>query len=187
MGSAADPAGARPLARATLRSNVTTAGRGACAGAIASVATGLVFLAARRTGTVMKVAPEEITETALDSAGVDASEPTDNAIATVSHLAFGAAAGAGYALIQQHLRLRPAAGGLGFAGLLLVASYEGWVPAVGALPPLHEQTRGQRWTLVAGHVVYGIVLGKVTSIRSDNGPSIDHDPQRAVAAARENS
>jgi hypothetical protein len=141
------------------------AARGAGAGAIASVAMGLVFLGARRAGVVSKVAPEELTETALDTAGVDAPESAENAASSLSHIGFGAVNGALYGLLQPHLPVRPVLGGMGFAGLVLAGSYEGWVPAIGALPPLHAQTSGGRWTLIAGHVVYGAVLGLLTPAR----------------------
>jgi hypothetical protein len=141
---------------------LASAGRGAGAGAIASAVMGLVFLGARRAGIVSKVAPEEITETALDATGVDAPEVAENAASTLSHIAFGAVNGALFGLLQRHLPVRPVLGGLGFAGVLLAASYEGWVPAVGALPPLHAQTPAGRWTLIAGHALYGTVLGQLT-------------------------
>lgn len=136
--------------------------RGAAAGATAAGVMGAVFLSARRLGIVSKVAPEHITEAALDAADIDSPEPTDNAAATVSHLAFGAANGALFAVVRPRLPGGPIVGGLGFAGVLLLASYEGWVPAAGILPPLHAQTTGGRWTLIAGHVVYGTVLGRLT-------------------------
>jgi hypothetical protein len=139
------------------------AARGAAAGTLAAGVMGGVFLAARRFGIVAKVAPEHITEAAIDAAGATAPEPVDNAMATVSHLAYGAANGALYALARLHLPGGPLAGGVGFASALMLASYEGWVPAAGILPPLHEQTTGGRWTLVAGHAVYGAVLGRLAA------------------------
>jgi hypothetical protein len=145
---------------------LSTAVRGAAAGAVASGLMGLVFLGAKRAGLVSTVAPERITETALDAVDVDASESAENAGSTTSHIAFGAAGGALYALLSRHVPVGPVVGGVAFAGAVLVASYEGWVPAVGALPPLHDQTRGGRWTLIAGHAVYGAVLGQLASERS---------------------
>jgi xanthosine utilization system XapX-like protein len=149
-----------------MRAQLAIAARGAGAGAIASGVMGLLFLGARRTGVVSKVAPEEITETALDAAGLEVAETVEDAASTMSHIAFGAASGALYGLLQRHLPGRPTLAALGFAGLVLVASYEGWVPAVGALPPLHAQTPAGRWTLIAGHAVYGTVLGQLTPDRT---------------------
>jgi hypothetical protein len=123
------------------------------------------FLAARRLGLVSKLAPEHITEAAMDMVEVEATEPVDNAVATISHLAYGAANGAAFALVRPRLPVGSLVGGLGFAGALLLASYEGWVPAAKILPPLHEQTTGGRWTLIVGHAVYGAALGGL--IRGD--------------------
>jgi hypothetical protein len=142
--------------------------RGAAAGAIASGAMGLLLLGAKRAGIVSKVAPEEITETALDAVGIDAAEDAENAASSMSHIAYGATSGALYGLLHRHLPVGPVLGGLAFAGVLLAASYEGWVPAVGALPPLHAQTRGERWSLIAGHAVYGALLGQLVSEHSTN-------------------
>jgi hypothetical protein len=140
------------------------AARGAGAGTVASAAMGLVFLVARRAGIVRKVPPDAITETALDSIGVDPPETAQHAASGMSHLAFGAAAGAVYGLLHRHLPVGPVVGGLAFAGVVMAASYEGWVPAMGALPPLHAQSRGGRLTLIAGHVVYGSLLGRLASV-----------------------
>jgi hypothetical protein len=38
-------------------------------------------------------------------------------------------------------------------------SYQGWVPALGILPPASRDQPGRQWTMVAAHVVYGVVLG----------------------------
>ena len=153
----------------TMTRQLGIAARGAVAGAVASSAMGLVFLAARRAGIVSKVAPEEITETALHTVGIDAPETAENAASTMSHIAYGAASGALYGLLQPHLPVGPVSGGLAFAGLLMAASYEGWVPAVGALPPLHVQTPGGRWTLIVGHAVYGALLGQLAPVRPAMG------------------
>jgi hypothetical protein len=165
-----------------MRSRLALAARGAAAGALASVAMGLVILGARRAGLVSKVAPEEIAETGLDAAGVVAPESVENAASTVAHIVFGAANGALYGLLQPHLPVRPVLGGIGFAGLVLAASYEGWVPAVGALPPLHAQTSGGRWTLIAGHAVYGAVLGQLTPARSLATPHVPLDDAASAYA-----
>ncbi len=148
---------------------LTSAVRGAGAGATASGAMGLVLLGATRAGIVSKVAPEEITEGALDAVGVNAAEAAANAASTMSHFASGAASGALDALVHGRLPVAPVLGGVAFAGLLMVASYEGWVPAVGALPSLRAQTPGGRWTLIAGHAVSGAVLGQLASSTSRDG------------------
>jgi hypothetical protein len=51
--------------------------------------------------------------------------------------------------------------GLGYAAVLLLVSYEGWVPVARILPPLREHTTGGRWTVIAGHAVYSATLGLI--------------------------
>jgi hypothetical protein len=50
---------------------------------------------------------------------------------------------------------------LGYAAVLLLVSYEGWVPVARILPPLREHTTGGRWTVIAGHAVYSATLGLI--------------------------
>jgi hypothetical protein len=140
-----------------------TALRGASAGIIATAAMSLVMLSSRRLGLVSKVAPEHIAEAGLDAAGMAGNERAENAASTVAHLVYGAANGALFAFMSHRLSGPPAARGLAFAGALLLVSYEGWVPAARILPPLHAQTAGGRWTLIAGHAVYGAVLGRLAT------------------------
>jgi hypothetical protein len=118
----------------------------------------LVMLASRRLGLVRKLAPEHITEHALDAAGVERDEGEENVAASLAHFAFGTANGAVFALVGPHLPgPRPLRGLLFAVGLLLV-SYEGWVPAARILPPLRVQRPAGAWTLAISHVVYGVVL-----------------------------
>jgi hypothetical protein len=138
-----------------------TALRGAAGGLVASGVMGLVMLSSRRLGLVGKLAPEHITEAGLDAAGVASGERAENAASTAAHLAYGATNGALFAFLSHRLPGAPAARGLAFAGALLLVSYEGWVPAARILPPLHAHTTGGRWTLIAGHAVYGTVLGRL--------------------------
>jgi hypothetical protein len=137
--------------------------RGASAGFVATAAMGLVMVSSRRLGLVGKLAPEHIAEAGLDAAGMAGTERAENAASTAAHLAYGAANGAVFALISHRLPGPPAARGLAFAGTLLLISYEGWVPAARILPPLHDQSAGGRWTLIAGHAVYGTVLGRLAA------------------------
>jgi len=41
-----------------------------------------------------------------------------------------------------------------------LAGYGLWVPAIGAVPPLHRDRPGRQVALIAGHVVYGAVLAE---------------------------
>jgi uncharacterized membrane protein YagU involved in acid resistance len=145
---------------------ISRALRGAGGGLVATSAMGLVMLAARRLGIVDQLAPEHIVEAGLDAAGADRDERSkqaENAASTVAHLAYGMGNGAVFALVAPRLPGPQVARGLAFAAALLLVSYEGWVPAARILPPLRAQTPGGRWTLIAGHLVYGTTLALTTS------------------------
>ena len=77
-----------------------------------------------------------------------------------AHLGYGASCGAVFALLT---RRRPTADlqlGVGYGLVLWLAGYGLWVPAIGALPPLHRDRPDRQLALVAGHVVYGAVLSE---------------------------
>jgi len=139
--------------------------RGAVAGAAATAAMSAVMLACQRLGLVGKQPPEHITEQALDAADVDRDEPSENAATVAAHFAYGIGNGAAFALVARRLPGSAVTRGLIFASGLLLVSYEGWVPAARILPPLRSQAPGTAWTLVAGHVTYGAVLGAVAGSR----------------------
>lgn len=132
--------------------------RGAAGGVLATAAMSLVMLASRRLGLVGKLAPEHITEEALDAAGAERDQGEEDVATSLAHLAYGTANGAVFGLVGPHLPGPRAVRGLLFAGGLLLVSYEGWVPAARILPPLHAQRPGGAWTLITGHAVYGVVL-----------------------------
>lgn len=52
-----------------------------------------------------------------------------------------------------------AATGAAFGLAVWAAGYEGWVPAMGVLPPAHRDKRSRALTMLAAHLVYGAVLG----------------------------
>lgn len=133
--------------------------RGGAAGTVATAAMSVVMLAARRAGVVSKLAPGHVTEAGLEAAEVDPDERTENVASTAVHLAFGAGTGVVFALVAPHVDGPPVAKGLVYGAAVLFVSYEGWVPATRILPPLHAQTPGGRWTLIASHAVFGATLG----------------------------
>jgi hypothetical protein len=144
--------------------------RGVAGGLVATTAMSVVMLAARRLGIVGKLAPEHITEHALDAAGVDRGEGAENAASAVAHFAYGAGNGVVFALVSPRVPGVPGAWppvvkGVVFAGALLLVSYQGWIPAARILPPLQAQTTGGRWTLIASHLVYGAALAGVVERR----------------------
>ena len=129
--------------------------RGAAAGTLATGAMSAVML-----GLGQKMGeqpPDAIVQRAALAAGKRPSEPTADLLATLAHVAFGAGVGAAYALLPR--RLPPVARGVATALAVYVVSYEGWVPALGILPPATQDRPQRQRVMLLAHVVYGAVLG----------------------------
>lgn len=131
--------------------------RGAAAGAAATVVMSGLMLAAGRLGLMGVQPPEAIARRAGQLVGAEPQGRTADALGSALHVAFGAVAGAAYALLPPPER--PVARGV-LVGLGIYAgSYAGWVPAVGALPPADEDRSDRQAVMAAVHVVFGGVLG----------------------------
>ena len=134
--------------------------RGALAGTVATVPMSAVMLAAGKLGLMGAQPPEVITRSAVDVVSEDPQplpEPAANAVSSVMHLGFGAVAGAAYALL-------PRVGAPVFRGSVVglaiwASAYQGWVPALGIMPPAMRDEPGRPLTMAGAHVVFGSVLG----------------------------
>lgn len=128
--------------------------RGAAAGLVATGAMSAVMLAARRAGLLGRQPPEAIVRRTGRLLGAEPRAPLAGVLGAAAHVAFGAGTGAAYALLPRR--------GPGTAVALALAvwavSYEGWVPALGALPPAHRDRPDRPLVMVAAHVVHGLVL-----------------------------
>ena len=148
---------------------VKAAARGAVRGTIATVPMSAVMLAGQRLGWMKEQPPEVLVDVALERADLqrETSDEAADAVAVATHFAFGATAGASFALLHRVVPI-PAAvpAGIVFALGIWWASYRGWIPAMNILPA--EQRPGRRGTLVmvAAHAVYGATLGAMSG-RSD--------------------
>lgn len=127
------------------------------AGSAAAVAMSGVMLAFRRPMGAQP--PDVIVTAAAHAVGADPGEEQADVLASVSHVAFGALGGAAYALLPRSGPpwLRGAATGLVIWG----SAYQGWVPALGILPPASQDRPARPAVMVAAHVVYGVVLGEL--------------------------
>ena len=129
--------------------------RGAVAGTVATGAMSALMLAAdRRMG---EQPPDAIAKKAAHFVGADPSESQADAMAVGLHIGFGATVGAVYALLPRVGR--PVARALAVSMAVYAASYQGWVPALRILPPADEDHPVRQKTMIAAHVVYGVVLG----------------------------
>ena len=129
--------------------------RGAVAGTVATGAMSAVMLALRdRMG---EQPPDAIVKSAAHAVGARPTESEADAMAVVAHVGFGASVGAAYALLPRVGP--PALRGVATAMVVYAASYQGWVPALGILPPASRDRPGRPAVMVTAHVVYGAVLG----------------------------
>ncbi|WP_413249430.1 hypothetical protein [Sinomonas flava] len=56
-------------------------------------------------------------------------------------------------------RLQEPGTGTAFGALVWLASYEGWLPALGIFPPAHEDRPSRSVSIFLAHLVYGWTLG----------------------------
>jgi hypothetical protein len=150
------------------RDAVRTLIDGAVAGSAATLAMSGAMLAAQKAGFIRLQPPERITAKALEALGEgDISEPAEKALSTVNHFAFGATAGALFALLHRKLDLpiAPSTQGIFFGLLVWGTSYEGWVPALRIMPPVERDDPGRPAAMAVAHVVYGAILGGIVGNR----------------------
>ncbi len=132
--------------------------RGAAAGLVATAAMSAPMVVSRRLAGFGKTPPRVITEATLERI-VTATPSAAKLTTAAAHFGYGAGSGALFGWLAPRLPGPRLLRGVMFALLLLLASYEGWVPASGILPPLHRQSRLRMGSLLASHVVYGTMIG----------------------------
>lgn len=76
---------------------------------------------------------------------------------TASHFAYGAATGALYPLVAARSG-GSVAGGAIFGIALWTASYLGWIPLAGLMPPATKEPARRNALMLAAHVVWGMSL-----------------------------
>lgn len=174
---AADAAGdhvEHPLRRPLRRVVVSGAARGFAGGLVATLAMSAVMLGAQKLGLVGRLPPRKITNAALGAFGLrrQTSEPTQRALATINHFAFGGVCGALFGLAHEVWRVRapsshgvrghraPIAAGIAFGSAVWAVSYAGWVPALGIMARPTRDRPGRQPALVLAHWVYGAALAK---------------------------
>ncbi|WP_245657826.1 DUF1440 domain-containing protein [Herbidospora mongoliensis] len=129
---------------------------GAVGGLLATGAMSLVMLAGHRMGLLEEQPPKRIIRAVLPGPR-HRPKPGEKTLAVLSHFGFGAAAGSAFALATRQHR-PPASVGAGYGLAIWLAAYQGWVPALGALPPVSRDRPGRQVVMAAGHVVYGTTL-----------------------------
>ncbi|MGI8616186.1 MAG: hypothetical protein ACR2L4_05320 [Actinomycetota bacterium] len=93
------------------------------------------------------------------TSGADVDEGASNVLSTISHLGYGAGAGAAYQLLVP-ARAQGAGSGVAFALALYAGSYLGLLPALGLKPAGQRRSNVETGVMVLAHVVFGAVLGE---------------------------
>lgn len=149
-----------------MRVSAGTMAQGAIDGVLATAPMTALMVGARWSGALRELPPQTITTALLDRASVDPSPPTTSMLAAANHLAYGAACGALYA---AGARTTTWTGGtllgIAFGAAVWLASYQGWVPAAGILPPASRDRPGRPAAMLAAHAAFGAVLGALTTWR----------------------
>ena len=141
---------------------------GGLGGALGTATMSVVMGAARWTGLVDRLPPEEIADRALDAGGVhDRGGRTRDAVAVAGHLGFGAVAGALFGVLHRRLppAVNPLVHGALFGSLVWAVSYKGWIPALGIMPPPEHDHPARPVTMLLAHWVYGATLGLIVDRR----------------------
>lgn len=122
-----------------------------------------VFLAARAAGALGTLPPVLILEKLAGRRRRRRHPEAVQRWAIAAHLAYGAGAGAAFALLLRRLpRTAPQRGaiaGTAWGVAVWLGSYEGWLPLVGILPPAHRDVRSRSRAIGIAHVVWGATLG----------------------------
>jgi hypothetical protein len=142
---------------------------GAVGGIGATIAMTGVMALAKATGALGESPPHTITRRGLRAA-VGETPDRVTPLAAALHLAFGIAAGAVYgATLGRRRRQRPELWGAGYGIVVWAASYAGWAPALGLMPPPSRDRPGRQPANVVAHLVYGATLGRLTNTIARSG------------------
>src|SRR3954454_19740683 len=150
---------------------------GTMVGVGATLGMSAVMMIGQRVGLAGRHPPEEIVDRSAERlTGRRMEERHADVAGAVAHLAFGGAGGALFAVAWRMLRppVPASLAGIGYAVGIWTASYLGWVPALGLMPPADKDDRSRQAVLVAAHVVYGAILGTIVErlTASRDGPEL---------------
>ncbi len=96
--------------------------------------------------------PREIIDSGSEQLGVELEDETAKDVTTITHFMYGAAVGA----VMAALNPDPSRRGGALAGTVVwVASYMGWIPAVGTLEPATKHPARRNALMIGAHLVWG--------------------------------
>ena len=96
--------------------------------------------------------PREIVDSASEQLEMPLAEEATRDATTLAHFAYGAAMGALIAAMNPDPKKR---GGALAGGVIWLASYMGWIPAVGALEPATRHPARRNSLMIGAHLVWG--------------------------------
>jgi hypothetical protein len=138
-----------------VRKLLRAATRGGVAGLAATAAMSAFLIGMERIGILPGQPPRMIVDRFAPALPHDMAD----AAALAAHAAYGAFAGAAFAAATAG-RAATQVLGMGYGLLVWAGGYEGWVPAMGVLPPAHRDRPSRAGTMIAAHLIYGFVLGR---------------------------
>ena len=116
------------------------------------------------TGERRTLPPKQVAGKVASEAGAeDIVDREDELLATtgVAHFGYGGAMGGVYAAMEPYVDLPAEVKGAVFGLGVWAGSYLGWLPAAGIRPPATQRPASENAMMVASHIVYGMVLGKL--------------------------
>jgi hypothetical protein len=145
---------------------------GVLGGTVGTIGMSGLMLAAGKMGLMGEQPPDKIAGAALDTAGVHGrDEEEQDAAATLLHFGFGIGCGALFGLLHRRLpfRVPGALHGMLFAAIIWAISYQGWIPALGIMPPASEDHPDRPRVMFLAHLLYGALLGSIVECRRPPG------------------
>ncbi|MCT9930852.1 DUF1440 domain-containing protein [Planotetraspora sp. A-T 1434] len=161
---------------------------GAVGGALGTAVMSAVMMAGDRAGVMGTPPPKRIMRVTLPGQK-HRPKPGEDVLATIAHYAFGSTAGAVLGLVTGGRRI-PLPLGAAYGLAIYIASYQGWVPRMGALPPATRDNFGRQAILALGHIMYGTSLAismnrlKTEKIAGMRMPTRGYEAERVERVAR---
>lgn len=119
--------------------------------------------------------PRRITRRLLRETGLHPriSELNERILTWLLHFLFGAAAGSIYGIVDDRIPGDEDVKGLLAGTMLWSASYLGWIPLFGILPPATRHPWRMNVLMIVAHFIWGLTLGRITNLLRSRKQFID--------------
>jgi hypothetical protein len=148
---------------------------GAISGLLATVPMTVVIFAGRLLFMRWTPPPKQITKSVAERDGIEPVRSSEELEFgwSMAHLAYGAACGAIYSVMQPALPGPRAVKGLMFGGIVWGVSYLGFVPALGLYPWPKDDSRTRIAVMIAAHAVFGVNTAQFEELLSNLNEDAD--------------